>query len=133
MLPQRLLLVFGLLLGSACSAADEQPPPRTVQSESGALEAELVPHTAVTRGSNQLSLWVRDASSGTNIGDLELAMVPFMPAMGHGSGVEPSVKPLGNGEYVFSGVVLNMAGRWQLRTTVSGPRSDYVAFDVDVP
>lgn len=89
--------------------------------------------TAIERGSNSFEVQLRDASTGAPATGLEMSLVPFMPAMGHGSGVSPTISSLGDGHYACSQVLLNMAGRWQLRTTISGARSDYVAFEVDVP
>lgn len=121
------------LLGVLGCSAEAAPPPTTLSSESGALRVELSSPDGVARGLNRFQFSVLDASDATPANDLELRMQPFMPAMGHGTGDEPDVRFAGVGVYEFSGVLLNMAGRWQLRTTVSGARSDYVAFEVDVP
>ena len=101
-------------------------------SQSGALRAELSAN-AIERGSNSFEVYVRDANSDAPAAELELSMLPFMPAMGHGSGMSPTITSLGEGHYECAGVLLNMAGRWHLRTTITGARSDYVAFEVDVP
>jgi hypothetical protein len=128
------LAAFGCLVALGCSSGNEpDPPPSVVRSESGALEAELIKPSAVERGANRFELELRDASTGAAAAGLEVSVVPFMPAMGHGSGVSPEVSSLAEGHYECTQVLLNMAGRWQLRTTISGVRSDYVAFEVDVP
>jgi len=129
-----LLIAFGC--ASACACADtaySEPPARNLLSESGSLRLELRTPSGVARGTNEVLLHVSRGDSGAPTDELVLEMLPFMPAMGHGSGVSPLVTPLGSGDYAFSEVVLNMAGRWQLRTAISGERSDHVVFDVDVP
>jgi hypothetical protein len=102
-------------------------------SESGELLVELRTPYGLTRGSNEVLLHVLQAVDGAPANGLVLEMEPFMPAMGHGSGVAPQVMQANSGDYWFSEVVLNMAGRWQLRTSISGDRQDHVVFDVDVP
>jgi hypothetical protein len=54
-------------------------------------------------------------------------MVPFMPTMGHGSGVAPKVTERGGGRYQFYPVRLSMPGEWELRTTLDTEPEDYVA------
>jgi hypothetical protein len=59
-------------------------------------------------------------------------MVPFMPAMGHGSSTVPTIASLGSGKYGVDDVVLAMPGMWELRTTISGEASDYAVPRVEV-
>jgi hypothetical protein len=56
-----------------------------------------------------------------------------MPAMGHGSSVEPVTTAKGNGTYVLDNVYLFMAGHWELRTTFSGSVTDRATPSFDVP
>lgn len=116
-----------------CSAGTLEPPPTVVSSQSGALRVELFSPDGVMRGLNRFQFSVLDVAAAMPADELELRVQPFMPAMGHGTGATPTVEAAGAGRYEFSGVLLNMAGRWQLRTTITGARSDYVVFDVDVP
>lgn len=76
---------------------------------------------------------IESTSTGAPVDELELVMTPFMPAHGHGTPQEPSVTPLGNGSYRFDDVLLPMPGLWELRTTVSGPLTDFFAprFEVE--
>jgi len=128
------LIAVACASACACAAsAHPEPPARVLLSESGLLRFELRTPSGVARGTNDVLLHVAEADSETPSDELVLEMLPFMPAMGHGSGVSPQVTPLGSGDYAFSEVVLNMGGRWQLRTSISGERSDHVVFDVDVP
>jgi hypothetical protein len=64
---------------------------------------------------------------------LSLDVVPWMPAMGHGSSTVPSVRDEGDGIYVVDHVVLFMPGQWDLRTAVSGALVDKLDVSVDVP
>jgi hypothetical protein len=43
------------------------------------------------------------------------------------------VTPEGGGKYLLTEIDLFMAGLWQLKTTISGPVSDYVAPEFEVP
>lgn len=122
-----------LLAGVACSSGAAEAPPTVVTSESGALRVALSSPDGVVRGLNRFQFDVTDSTDSAPATELDLRMQPFMPAMGHGSEGEPECRSIDGGLYEFSSVLLNMAGRWQLRTTISGARSDYVVFDVDVP
>ncbi len=57
---------------------------------------------------------------------LTLGVQPWMPYMNHGSpgNGTATVTPSGTGQYQVSNVVFQMAGEWQLRTTVSAPTPD---------
>lgn len=106
-----------------------------VTSESGALLVTVSSEPAArpVRGNNQFFFSIESTSTGEPVDDLELVMTPFMPAHGHGTSQEPSVTPLGNGRYRFDDVLLSMPGLWELRTTVSGPMTDFFAprFEVE--
>ena len=56
---------------------------------------------------------------------LSLTVQPWMPYMGHGS---PATRRrwlrAGKGQYQVANVVFQMAGAWQLRTTISAPTPD---------
>jgi ABC-type glycerol-3-phosphate transport system substrate-binding protein len=88
-----------------------QPPPR------GIIEAEIT----VTR-----------ASDGSPVDGLMLAILPWMPAMNHGA-INPTITPEGGGKYLVTELDLFMPGLWQLKTTVSGPLSDNVSPEFEVP
>jgi hypothetical protein len=55
-----------------------------------------------------------------------------MASHGHGASVRPTVTPQGHGKYLVTGVSLFMAGTWELRTDVSGPRTDSLAPSFEV-
>lgn len=124
---------------SACSGAPrpERIPAfdEPVLSESGELTAQLTsaPEAVPVRGENQIWLELRETATGAAVEGLELTVLPFMPAMGHGSGTEPSVTELRAGRYQLDRVSLTMSGLWELRTTISGPLADHVVprFEVE--
>lgn len=123
----------------ACSAGPRQARvpafDQPVASESGDLTAWLTsaPETVPVRGENQIWLELRETATGAVVEGLELAVLPFMPAMGHGSATRPTVTELGAGRYQLDDVSLTMSGLWELQTTISGPLADYVAprFEVE--
>jgi hypothetical protein len=63
----------------------------------------------------------------------ELAVVPWMPAMGHGTSTVPQVTEQGDGVYHVDEVVLFMPGQWDLRTAISGADKDDLVVSVDIP
>lgn len=124
---------------AGCSGAD---PARdsgigdtSLVSQSGTLHIDVAsaPEAVPTRGSNSIYFDVSLNDTGAPVEGLTMHMVPFMPAMGHGSASEPSSSELGSGRYEFDDVLLTMPGVWELRTTIDGSESDYVAPRFDVP
>ncbi len=79
-----------------------------------------------TRGGVDVEMTVTNIASGKPQDGLDFLVQPWMPAMNHGA-ITPTVTPEGNGKYLITEIDLFMAGRWELRTTFSGPVSDYVA------
>jgi hypothetical protein len=56
-----------------------------------------------------------------------------MPAMGHGTSVVPTITDVDPGHYVITDVDLFMAGTWELRTTIAGPRTDSATPTFQIP
>jgi hypothetical protein len=79
-----------------------------------------------------MRLLIEDVASDAGVEDLTLAMSPEMPSMGHGTPVVPKIESSGQGNYLASDVNLFMAGRWELRLTISGPATDEAVIPVDV-
>ncbi|HEX6765884.1 MAG TPA: FixH family protein [Polyangiaceae bacterium] len=106
----------------------------TVLSESGALNVtwQCTSGDGPARGRNRFELLVETTDDGAPVDGLTLSMVPFMPAMGHGSSTVPTITSLGSGKYGVDDVVLAMPGVWELRTTISGEASDYAVPRVEV-
>lgn len=78
------------------------------------------------RGLTNFEFTVTDLD-GRPVDGLQIAVQPWMPQMGHGTAVVPSVKDVGNGVYQVTEVYLFMAGLWELRTTFTGAVTDSVA------
>ncbi|HEY3807269.1 MAG TPA: FixH family protein [Kofleriaceae bacterium] len=95
-------------------------------SSSGGYMVDVLAHTSMlTRGNYDLEYIVTDATDGSPVDGLTLTIEPWMPAMGHGTPIVPTITALGSGSYSLDDVDLFMAGLWQLRTTVADP-SDQV-------
>jgi hypothetical protein len=127
--------VAAVLAGCGGSGSSDTGPvaseaASTVTTESGAYRVAVhsAPDAAPTRGVNTLQMVVTRASDGTAVTGLELDVVPWMPAMGHGASVKPTVHAEATpGVFTVTNVNLFMPGLWEIRTTISGgPASDHV-------
>ena len=116
--------MFGLLLG--CSGAIDggtatfpQSAYSTTQTMGGDYDIALrsSPAQPPTRGEMELLLSVTNAATSQAVDGLQLTVVPWMPAMGHGSSMTPVVTPRGDGDYLVTNVVLAMPGTWQINVT----------------
>jgi hypothetical protein len=103
-------------------------PLQTVTSSTGALSIEVRtgPEQPPPLGQSAAQLTVEDATTLAPVDGLDLTVVPWMPAMGHGSSVSPTVTPMGGGVYLVTNLYLYMPGTWQLRTTLVGQGTDSV-------
>jgi hypothetical protein len=134
------VLAFASLVAcsSATSGASDGTFPAdpyvSVASDSGALRVAVrtSPSQPPPRGTCEVEMTITDPS-GAPVDGLALAVVPWMPAHGHGSSVKPSVAPEGQGKYLLSDVNLFMPGTWELRTSISGTVTDHVAPSLSVP
>lgn len=135
-------LALGLAAVAACgSPADPSSPPlvfsgppvETVTSASGAVTVSLrwSPATPV-KGYDAAELTFTDPA-GDPVDGLGVSVVPWMPAHGHGTTVQPTLMPAGPGVQIATPLYLFMSGRWQLRTTLTGPIDDAVTPTVDIP
>jgi hypothetical protein len=118
--------------GGGCTFPSQ--PFLTQTSDAGAFLVALrsCPDQPPVQGVDTIQYTVTDAQGAPQDG-LSLSVVPWMPAMGHGSNA-PTVTATGDGNYVASDVYLFMAGSWALETTISGPSvKDSVAPVVDIP
>lgn len=108
-------------------------PLTSAASDSGALTLSLrtSPDQPPVHGSIEGELAVTDAS-GAPVDGLALDVVPFMPAMGHGTSVPPALTPIGGGRYAVKPLVLFMAGRWELVVAIGGGREDRASLAFDV-
>jgi hypothetical protein len=106
----------------------------TATSDSGALRIDVrTSPQPPGRGSDDVEFTITNASDGKPRDDLSVAVTPWMPAMNHGSSAIPTVTAEGGGRYLVTGVYLFMPGRWELRTSFSGPTNDHAAPAFDIP
>jgi hypothetical protein len=80
-------------------------------------------------GMNTLDITVRDDQNRVVEGaDIQIA--PWMPAMGHGIDIKPTIIEKGGGRYTLENIYISMVGHWELRIDVEkdGVR-DRVVFD----
>lgn len=132
----RLVACAVALLAASCGGAgagDAGPVAEaaaaSVTSESGSYRVSVhsAPDAAPTRGVNTLRIVVTRTSDGAPAEGLDLEVVPWMPAMGHGASVRPSVSgDTQPGIFTVTNVNLFMPGLWELRTTIGGAASDHV-------
>ena len=128
-----------LLLGCSSESAptsDENStfpdaPIATATSESGLhIDVRTAPSQPPPRGTCTVELIVTDEAGNPKDG-IDLGLVPWMPAHGHGASVKPTIIAKGNGRYVATNVDFFMPGQWELRATLSG--SDHAVPKLTVP
>jgi hypothetical protein len=129
--------VFGFACGGGArpeSTSFPEMPLATLSGEAGKLVVEVrtAPDQPPERGIDAVQVVVKD-SSGTLQDGLQIAATLWMPAMGHGSSVDPTATARGKGTYVLDNVYLYMPGLWELRTSFSGSVTDRAAPAFDVP
>ncbi len=102
-------------------------------SDSGALQLTLrAQDTGIVRGVNAVELTVQDAASSQPVDGLTMTVTPWMPTMGHGTSVVPTVTALGSGRYVATDVDLFMPGTWDLHAATQGQTADTTVLSVVV-
>ena len=109
-------------------------PIQTVRSDSGSLSIAVYAQQgrSPARGVNAFRYMITD-SGGAPVNGIQVTVLPFMPAMNHGSSVMPMVSGEGAGAYVVSNVVFAMPGRWELNCTFTGPVTDAAKLSFDIP
>ena len=106
---------------------------QTVASSSGQLTIDIRWSPDVPlRGSDAAQLTFLDAS-GNPVDGLDLSIVPWMPAHGHGTAVQPEIMPTAPGVQVATPLYLFMSGEWQLRMTITGAMDDAAIATVEIP
>ncbi|MEO6576497.1 MAG: FixH family protein, partial [Polyangiaceae bacterium] len=143
MLHARLCVVFPALAG--CSSSGTASPPdastfpaealSSVSTDSGKLRIDIRtgPQQPPTRGNQSVELVVVNATTGAPEPGLMLSVVPWMPVMGHGTSLTPSVTETSPGTYVITNVGFFMPGTWELRTSIAGSTSDHTAPSFEIP
>lgn len=116
-----------LVLSTACSGASPVPDafPLDMASDSGAFHIEMTasPDPPVV-GTDTVEVTITSTADGSPQDGLSVALVPYMPSMGHGTSAT-TVTPEGGGKYLVSEMYLFMPGVWELKTTITGPVSDH--------
>lgn len=132
-----------LLLAGALVACGAEPAPEagftaapltSVTSRAGKLKlaAFTSPEQPPSRGVITTKLVVTSATDGKAVDGLQFDVVPEMPSMGHGTPTVPRVSAKGSGVYLAEDVDLYMAGRWDLRMTITGAVTDDAVVTIDV-
>jgi hypothetical protein len=121
------MALTGCLYG--CSAASPPPSHATeafataafgaAASTSGAFTVTMYgPESGLAQGLNTVEIVVTDEQAAP-VDGLTIGLVPWMPAMGHGTSAIPQIAAQGSGRYVASDVALIMPGEWQLRAALT--------------
>jgi hypothetical protein len=124
-----LAIASASLLGCASDSLSSDAAVATVTSASGLLTvtARTLDERPPSRGANPFDIEIARVDDGTAVEGLELTVVPWMPAMGHGASARPVVSDAGAGHYLAENVHLFMPGLWELRVSLSGPIRDDAA------
>jgi hypothetical protein len=127
-----LLAIVTCGLASCVDVGSSSGELAAVKSDSGSLSIVVatVSGASLDRGTNSLEFEI--TSAGAGVDGLSLDVTPWMPAMGHGASVKPSVHAEGQGKYLVENVELFMPGLWQLQTTFSNGVSDHAAPSFEV-
>ena len=135
-----LLASASLIAVPACSGGDagtvtfSGAPLASMPSESGDLTIEIRtwPAQPPPRGLDAVEYRIT-GKDGAPVDGLQIAVLPWMPAMGHGASVTPTVTALGDGRYQIDDVDFFMPGEWTLRTSIAGGATDNVAPAFQIP
>lgn len=122
------VLGIGLLsCGGTTAPNTGGTPSGEMKSDSGKylIAVQTDPNPPI-RGTNTVTYTVSDAT-GARVDQLDLTVVPWMPAHGHGGSVHPTIVAHGNGVYEVQNVLFYMPGLWELRSTLtSSGAADHV-------
>jgi hypothetical protein len=122
--------------GPPATAAGTFPaaPYTTLRTDQGklAIEARTAPDQPPIRGLGSVELRIEDPTSGGRVDGLSIDATTWMPAMGHGASVNPTVTSKGTGVYVVDNVDFFMPGTWELRLALHGMYDDTATIPLDV-
>jgi len=105
----------------------------TTAAGSYRIAVHSAPDAQPSRGVNSLRLIVTKVEDGSPATGLEVTVVPWMPAMGHGASVKPTVQVEAEpGVYTVNNVNLFMPGLWEIRATIGGSASDHATAQFEV-
>jgi hypothetical protein len=138
----RLIPLIAFVAAGACGAAGGPAAPpmsfgvepdQTVTSDSGALTiAVWFAPDPPSAGSDAAQIGFTDAG-GATVSGLDLSVVPWMPAHGHGTSVNPTVTETAPGVFVATPLYLFMPGSWELRMTIGGTVDDTAKASFEIP
>jgi YtkA-like len=125
----RLATAGAISLAFACSSADvasstDFPASTLSDHKKIGIALSTFPSEPPVAGTSSVQLLLTDPATGKPIEDEQITLVPWMPAMGHGSDENPVFQSLGKGQYLFTNVDLFMPGEWLLRFEFSGTVTD---------
>jgi len=132
-----------LLVASAACGTDAMPPSeppsfpadpdQTLASDSGQLTiAVRYAPDPPSVGTDAAQLTFTDAS-GAAVSGFNLTVVPWMPAHGHGTSVNPTITETAPGTFLAMPLYLFMPGSWELRMTASGAVNDTAKAAFEIP
>jgi hypothetical protein len=130
-----------LVAGGACGTdpvPSSQPsfgadPDQTISTDSGNLTIEVrFSPSPPSIGTDASQLTFKDAN-GAALTGLSVGVVPWMPAHGHGTSVDPTVSETTPGTFVANPLYLFMPGSWELRVTISGTVDDTAKAAFEIP
>jgi len=98
----------------------------------GASNAVVFSPRPPTVGTDAVQLSFRDAN-GADAPGLELTVIPWMPAHGHGTSIDPTVAETAPGTFVATPLYLFMPGSWELRMTTGGSVDDTAKVAFEIP
>ena len=107
----------------------------TAKTDDGlySVEVRTSPTQPPPRAGAKLDLHVLD-DQGKDVDGLTATVIPWMPAMNHGSMAQPTLAARPAGHYTGAPLELFMAGTWQLRITLQkGTQESHVVPSLDVP
>lgn len=122
-----------LAMVAACTSSDAPvdvnagPLVQVAESTSnkGMYHVVVLAHdSALPRGNYDLEYIFTTTADDSPVDGLAMTIVPWMPAMGHGTPIVPTITAVGGGVYDLSDIDMFMAGLWQLRTTTTGSSDD---------
>ncbi len=131
------LLWLALPALAACAGADpaqeagHMPVVATSSNGTFVIEARTADGLPPARGLDSFDFYIVRAAGGDPATDLELRVIPWMPAMGHGAPEPKRVEPREPGHYRVEDVALYMPGTWELRTSI-GPVDEHATLALDV-
>jgi hypothetical protein len=138
----RLMIATTMLVaGVACGTDPIQPtqasfgaaPDQTITSDSGNLTIEVrYSPDPPAIGTDASQLTFRDAN-GAQLTGLTVGVVPWMPAHGHGTSVDPTVTETAPGTFLATPLYLFMPGSWELRMTINGTVDDTAKAAFEIP